>query len=197
MTQPPRKLNLADLKALAKHIDDQRARQKRLKEYKNAGLKLLTSELKRKVFSNMLRQLKKEPPPAKRPIQWTSERQRRYVMMLLTRLAEENGDDDIGYKRTHKLRDGWRYSIETKGYRMTITVENTAEAYDPIKGEYRKYAPFVIGNYGVGISPRSVKRYEKPIQQFHLNTGWKPAHVVINKSIDKARQIIAERMSEL
>lgn len=93
-----------------------------------------------------------EPGPAKHPIRWTSEKQRRYVMAKLRKRGQ------IPYVRTHALVNAWQarqYTTEAGGF---LTVTNTSSVY-----------PFVMGD-------PARPQYQ---QQFHLNTGWPgPARIL-------------------
>jgi hypothetical protein len=86
-----------------------------------------------------------EPGPAKHPIQWTSEKQRRYVMRKLRKRGQ------IPYRRSGALVNAWRsrrYTTKAGGF---ITVTNDSSIY-----------PFVMGD------PDRADWQ----QQFHINTGW-------------------------
>jgi hypothetical protein len=94
--------------------------------------KLMQRAMKRR--ESRLRQLtlrivKVEPPPAKHPIRWTSERQRRYV---LAKLREEG---DLPYQRTHELINAWDAKFQLDGDGGSFAMFNTS----PV-------APFVIGD---------------------------------------------------
>lgn len=86
-----------------------------------------------------------EPGPAKHPIRWTSEKQRRYVMRKLRKRGQ------IPYVRTGGLVNAWRarqYTTESGGF---ITITNDASIY-----------PYVMGD------PDRADWQ----QQFHVITGW-------------------------
>lgn len=129
-------------------------------------------------------------------MRWKSERQRRYVMMLLTKQAEERLDrplrpgDSIAYKRTFKLRDSWQSEIildEKKG-KIRIRVWNDAENE---RGE--PYHRFVTGDIGLGESRQSMSRYTKPMQPFHQDRGWQPSAPIIQRYIQDAKDEASER----
>jgi hypothetical protein len=100
--------------------------------------------------NQMLAELRTEPGAAKKPIQWTSDKQRRYVM---AKLREE---DNLPYKRTHQLSEGWESSYVLEGNGIVIIVRNPAPS-----------AKFVYGS--LAKNPAQALRFQ---QQFHRNTGW-------------------------
>jgi len=124
-------------------------------------------------------------------MRWKSAKQRRYVMMKLR--AEGN----LPRKRTFKLRQGWVSTVEvdTKNGAIKVTVENTATSPDS-RGRMTRYQPFVSGDIGLGVSRRSMQRYDKPIQPFHKDRGWNPAAPIIQQyyalSIDKAEEFLGK-----
>jgi hypothetical protein len=94
--------------------------------------KLMQRAMKRR--ESRLRQLslrivRVTPPPAKHPIRWTSERQRRYVM---AKLREEN---NLPYERTNTLVAAWDAKFQLDGDGGAFALFNTS----PV-------APFVIGD---------------------------------------------------
>lgn len=133
-------------------------------------------------------------------IRWKSERQRRYVMMLLTEMAREQGREpgDIAYRRTRNLANGWKALAiwdPQKGV-VKIMVENTAETRDRRTGRMVRYHRFVQGDIGLGESKRSLQRYIKPIQPFHHDRGWQPAYPLIQEFVKKAQQEVFTRYEE-
>jgi hypothetical protein len=90
------------------------------------------------------------PPPAKHPIQWTSERQRKFVMAKLRR------ENNIPYSRTYSLRKGWRVGLAQVADGFAFQVQNDAE-----------YTQFVVGSLAKDTS--RARAYQ---QQFHRKTGW-------------------------
>lgn len=129
--------------------------------------------IRRRYLTPMMRELKNQTPPHRSypqdyPIQYVSEKQRRFVMALLRGKP---------YKRTHGLSKGWYYRMRTSGSKISVTI-----------GNRRNYAGYVIGKFGVGISKRQIKRYLKPMQPFHKKTGWKPAHKTVQKYLLNAQE---------
>lgn len=83
------------------------------------------------IAQQIIAKLSKEPPPPKRPIDWTSDRQRRFVMAKLRR------ENNIPYKRTHRQAQGWRVVLEDiqGGDGGVISVENSTPYADFVQGE--------------------------------------------------------------
>ena len=101
--------------------------------------KLLKKELKKTLnkTSNVVKQeMKKEVPQgAKHPIEWTSEKQRRFVM---AKLKEEG---NLPYRRTNEIVNGWRFRVNAKGG-INIGVEFTnisPKARFVIGGDQQKF----------------------------------------------------------
>lgn len=148
-----------------------------LREFGKKVAPALTLNVRAKAVTPMIQELRRYPGKPHHPLRWKSQKQRRYVMMLLRATGQEDG-----YKRTFKLARGWQYSVtvDSDGS-MTLRVWNEAEFHDPITGITTRYMPFVQGNIGLGTSDRSLQRYDAPIQPFHKDTGWNPAAPIIKK----------------
>lgn len=71
-----------------------------------------------RVKSQLLRKLRLEPGAPDYPIDWTSEKQRRYVMAKLRR------ENNLPYQRTHQLSQGWDVNVTFGRDGGTITLEN-------------------------------------------------------------------------
>lgn len=129
--------------------------------------------IRRRFLIPMMRELRDQKPPKRKypedyPIQFVSERQRRFVMATLRGKP---------YRRTNGLSKGWYYRMKIKGNKITVTI-----------GNRKNYAGYVVGKFGVGVSKRQIRRYMKPMQPYHRQTGWKPAHVTIQKYLKKAKE---------
>ena len=120
----------------------------------------------------MMAELREIPPsrtyPDDYPIEYKSDKQRRYVMWLL---------GGKPYERTNRIVNGWGYKLHTKRGRISVEVTNKVPE-----------SKFVVGLIGTGTSTRSIKRYLAPIQPFHVKTGWKPAHEIVTTYIAKAKE---------
>lgn len=104
---------------------------------------------------------------AKHPIEWTSERQRRYwFAVLLPRLEKQGRIDSYGYKRSKQLKEAWSWQGDNLPNGYELTIANSA-----------KYASFVYGD--LAKTPAQSRR---PQQKFHANTGWDLAYNQIMKA---------------
>lgn len=123
-----------------------------------------------RIAKDMRRDLKAAPPRPKYPIQWTSERQRRYVMALLRRT------NNLPYRRTGALVRGWHtdYRIDVRGGLFTFS-NKTA------------YAGYVQGPYGSKARPGEPRQ-----QRFHRLSGWPSAPDVAARYRPIARQRLRE-----
>lgn len=118
------------------------------------------------------RDLQVYPPRPNRKIEWSSDRQRRYVMMILRRKAMAEGRTNIAYQRTYTLRDGWYVRTSVEGGKIVATVGNNATDDN---GE--AYAKYVVGR----MNFRSRSAALVPQQRFHAITGWTPAVDTLNE----------------
>jgi hypothetical protein len=174
---------------------------KELDKFRRDVVTPLKYNIRARAMLPMLIELRVYPPKrdSNTPVRWKSEKQRKYVMMLLRAKSTYKYDadgkkvvktDQLPYQRTFKLKRGWRYELieDNKRGGIRVKVWNDAESYDPIKNETRPYHRFVTGDIGLGVSTRSVRRYMAPVQPFHKDTGWNPAYPIIQKYILLARQ---------
>lgn len=152
----------------------------------------LKSEVEQFYIQPLIHDLQYYPPKVPRKINWTSDKQRKYVMKLLRDIAIEEGrdPDDIAYRRTYKLRDGWKHEVllsgGQKGY-LRIRVWNDAENDRARPGRDDKhYAKYVVGGLGVGKSDSATRRYRKPMQQFHREGGWREAQPLTLNAFEMA-----------
>ena len=145
----------------------------------------------------LLDELQYYPSPPDYPagsFPWKSERQRRFVLALLRRMAIERGDyvegphggivvTDMRYQRTFGLRDAWQLGIEDEGGQIRITVANTAENE---RGD--SIAQFVVGS----LNQRSRREAATPQQPFHAGR-WPLAVDTVNYWFDVfAEDLIGE-----
>jgi len=115
--------------------------------------------------------LKAEPRtrtyPADYPLEWTSDKQRRYVMWLL------RTTNRFPYVSTHELSNAWDvWGTMDKG-EMVITIKNPSHA-----------AEFVYGT----LSFRGVNEAKRTQQRFHQITGWQTAVETANFFFDEAEE---------
>lgn len=71
-----------------------------------------------------------EPGPVAKPIEWASEKQRRYVMLMIRR-----GLIPAPYIRTHALSQAWAFGVKTESNSTTITLANSASKFPFVEGE--------------------------------------------------------------
>lgn len=77
--------------------------------------------------------LRTEPGPVKRPIKWTSEKQRRAYF------ATNGFGHGIPYVRTHQLSRSWRMELAfTTGEIVQIRVHNDSPALPFVEGEFQQ-----------------------------------------------------------
>jgi len=103
-----------------------------------------------KIAPQALAELRKEPPPAERPIEWASEKQRRFVMAMYREKGIEK------YERTHQLSESWKFLALTEGRVFRVEIENPAPQ-----------AKFVYGS--MAQNRAAALRFK---QKMHSNTGW-------------------------
>lgn len=103
-----------------------------------------------KIAPQALAELQKEPGPVKEPIEWASERQRKFVMAMYREKGIEK------YERTHQLSQGWTFLSFTEGRVFRVEIENPAPQ-----------AKFVYGS--MAQNRVAALRFK---QAMHSNTGW-------------------------
>lgn len=108
-----------------------------------------------------LAELRKEPGAVKKPIQWTSDKQRKFVMAML----RKDNPDGTEYPRTHALSQGWVVKSSTQGNVFSITFENPAPE-----------AKFVYGSMAKNVN--AAARFQ---QRFHIATGWQAASPIATR----------------
>ena len=70
-----------------------------------------------------------EPGPVARPIEWTSPKQRRYVMMMIMK-----GLIPAPYIRTHALSQAWAFTVTTEPNVTQVTLANSASKFRYVEG---------------------------------------------------------------
>jgi len=106
------------------------------------------------------------------PLPWKHERQRRAAMANIRKLQ-----GGLPYKRTGRIRDGWRIETDRNGHATNIVVENTTP-----------HARFVIGS----LAQRSADAL-KFQQAFHQSLWQPPA----TQTVDFYLAAIEERRAEI
>jgi len=118
------------------------------------------------------------PGPVKLPIQWTSEKQRRYYFGFVAQ-RDELGNI-IPYKRTGGFKWAWfvRFNLEN----FSIGIGNSAMTKGSPNWEPQPLFDFLMGEQQ---------------QQFHKNTGWIEGIDPILDIIIESMDIIADSWAEL
>lgn len=116
------------------------------------------------------------PPPAKKPIEWTSDKQRRFVMAKLRR------EDNLPYKRTGRANASWRVELKQEGNTSRIVVQNTWDA-----------SQFVYGT----LNMKSRNAALAVQQKFHRNTGWPLAVDIVKPGLLEIKDIYLDELSRL
>jgi hypothetical protein len=106
-----------------------------------------------RVAPQALAELRQEPGEPKRPIEWASERQRKFVMAMYREKGIER------YERSHALSQGWTFLAFTEGRIFKTVIENPAPQ-----------AKYVYGS--MAQNRAAALRFK---QKMHTNTGWQDA----------------------
>ncbi len=117
----------------------------------------------RRLKPRILRDLQNEPPVLSEtnyPLRWKSAKQRRYVMAMLRRT------DNLPYRRTHELRDGWEVNLNATSDGGILALENDAPATRYVQGD--------------------------DAQPMHLVNGWPQAADIVVKYEDLAEDILID-----
>lgn len=181
-------LRFGDIKSFDDAVKELKSNKTIFGEEAKRRIEKLAKLLESQVSVPMLRELRRYPPTRDRTnkVRWKSEKQRRYVMMMASK-----GEIRLPYIRTGRLADNWKCNV-------TITYSRT-EAIGILKFEVFNAWPdsqFVIGKIGQGESTSSLREYVKPIQPFHSDTGWLPAHAIVKKYFTKAKNLVKAELTD-
>lgn len=179
-------LDLNSIRAMERAAGLARAKAKALRAFPKDILPQVAKAVQVRSIDPLLHRLRIYPPRPVYPIAWKSEKQRRYVLMMLRR------ERNLPYQRTGDLARGWRgvVGVTPRGDGIRVLVENVAQSGG------KRYARFVGGDIGVGTSVRSLERYKAPIQPFHIRTGWQPFAPLVARYYDDARKEAVERYTK-
>ena len=130
----------------------------------------ILNEVRDEIAPDALQELSVDAPPVARPIQWTSDKQRKFVMAKLKR------ENNLPYRRTGRLRNAW--VVEVRG--NAIVIENPSAI-----------SKFVYGSLAQNRS--AALRFQ---QGFHANTGWQPATDTAKKHLDRANELYLIKFEE-
>jgi hypothetical protein len=128
---------------------------------------------------------------------WKSEKQRKYVLVLLRQQAIARGDyvegprggkqiTNLKYQRTFELQRGWFIDFNVQGVGITLSVGNTAQNE---RGDF--IAQFVVG----GLNQNSVKEAAAFQQPFHA-PRWPLAVERVNWWFDEFETRFIDRVVE-
>ena len=108
--------------------------------------------------------LKRIPGKPNYPIVWKTERQRRFVMAMLTRRAKENGRyPDISYQRTGEGSDSWVWKMTSGKHGVGLDISSAWAA-----------SQFVYGT----LNQQSATNALRPQQPFHAGRWPEAARIV-------------------
>jgi len=149
----------------------------------------IAPELEHLYLKPLIKKLSTYPPrKLGMKIRWKSRKQQRKVMMILRRQMEERGDNEIWYHRTGYYKKAWAhetvFSTGKKGV-IRVRVYNKAQKRDDNGGGMKPLGTFIQGRVGLGESRRSMERYRKPMQPFHVDRGWVFAQPLIAEAYKK------------
>lgn len=168
------------MKDAIKKLKEKRNRMKSLKSH----VKGIAREVQVKYVDPLISDLRKYPPDKDRTTltKWKSDRQRRYMMWLW-----KNRKANLPHERTGDFGRGWKGETKalSRGTGISIAIENPSPA-----------APYIVGAVGIGEAASTIKAYEKPIQPFHKDTGWKPAHSRIKPVVKEAEKFFQDEVSD-
>lgn len=134
------------------------------------------------IEGNLRDELAYVPPqrsyPSEYPIEWTSEKQRRYVMGFVLKRDEEG--NIIPYQRTGRMANAWEFDVVTGADGIAFIIQN------PIA-----YSRFVVGTLAQNINRATV-----PQQRFHRRTGWVAATETVQFWLDVLDEEYEYRVDE-
>lgn len=116
--------------------------------------------------------LRQDPGPVQYPIQWTSEKQRRWFWW-----AVSEGQITPGAPRTGKINE-WTYEARGSGSQSQIVLEN--------KTPYLKYVRGTLAK----------SNFLRNQQRFHRNTGWTAVKPIADDRIQAAYDMVDRRLYE-
>lgn len=177
------KINIGDADEISEFEEELRRRRNELKSISKEN-KRIAQKINREILKPLEQKVKEDRPPVRLPgdkVNWKSPRQRKLVMMQYRKAGIEPP-----YPRTDKMVNSFEANAEVNasGTRISVNIENT----DP-------KAPYVLGEFGVGKSASSIRRYEKPIQPFHKER-WEPAYKKVQPAIEASQEMYEEEISE-
>ncbi len=117
--------------------------------------------------------------PADYPIEFESDKQRKFVM------AKLGGKPT---RRSGAMQRGWRGKVTIKQMKLLMTLRNNERG-----------TRHIVGDWGLGVSERQMRRYLKPIQRFHRKF-WQPAQDIVEEHMEgvaeTARDVLLKWFTE-
>lgn len=171
------------LESIARALDQAHGLDGVIEAFAPAALEKARDTVDRVAVQPALEELRRYPPrKLGMRIRWKSERQRRYVLMML------RATNNLPYKRTGALGRGWKgdVKVDRRSGGLRVRIWNDAEQAEWRTGVKRRYERYVQGDVGLGVSRQSVARYDEAIQPFHKDRGWQPAAQVIQRAFARA-----------
>lgn len=184
---PQRRLTVIDLsnpQSMTQSINAISGMRDRIAKADRSVLREVQKVIRRKHISPMLTALhtqrgKERRYPADYPIEFESDRQRKFVM------ANLRGKPT---KRSGALQRGWRARVTIRKMKIVMSLKNSERG-----------ARHVLGDVGLGVSKRQMRRYLKPIQRYHKKF-WEPAQNIVNEHmdgvVDTARDVLMKWFME-
>ncbi len=141
--------------------------------------KQLAQRIRDKFMKPMLKKLQDIPPrrnyPDDYPLEWTSEKQRKYVMGFVLKGKP--------YQRSGDTARKWKYRVTTRNNKIEMKIENRSP-----------HSKFVYGDIGMRRGA-SRELYLKPKQRFHTITGWPSAYEIIQDAVKEAKKDARQKIS--
>ncbi len=175
-------IDLSDSAAL----EAEAARYRKLARTFKAQIESIYRKISREIdmyyFQKMQHDLMVEPPERDRSkkVDWTSDKQRAYVMMMWRKHRIK-----LPTERAQQIINNYKIDAVPNKKGIDFNIRNTIRNHI-----------FVVGRLGISKRPSDIRKYEIPIQKFHLTTGWTPAHRTISPYVDEARRYAKKRTME-
>ena len=127
------------------------------------------------VESPFLDALMQKPGPAKKPIDWTTDKQQAAYF------ASDGFGGGIPTHRTGALSDAWTVTISRAGNQFLFVAEN----------------PLPASKFLFGSLAKNRKRALRYQQRFHANTGWPVATDIVQEWTQKFVELYQEKLSAI
>lgn len=138
-------------------------------EFPDLYFQIVYDAYSRQIALPMLAQLRKYPPPVKRPFQFATDKSRRYWFGVLAKKHPN------GYQRTGKLADSWKVNLDLFEGDLIFSAQNTRKYYKWVQGERQ-----VPGHKNTGWQLAS------PIFNFYRDEALEVAHTALRQAVRAA-----------